>query len=406
MEELKILSYFASFNHISKKIALREKSLIKYLGNRWTKYSPEQQEELLNDLYVPYSIRQLYPSKASDKEGNEKMKQCWPVLKLSSGEKIMIWTWRDEHSGPFSWKSKSQQDLTLLDLDNENLTKQHNRCVKSETEEQETDQVIRNDKYFSLNAPTWTQVVLEEYSGCGCLEFQTPVHSPSGSASLVESLLEEVNPAFEGSVNDLSASASPSHGVVLTSPEVKTLQNITTDKQSDIQVSSAKVNKGKKTTSPNKTHQTGSFKKDTNKGKSSADAAQQLLIKDSKEEDRNAFSNPVMWSNFVGQTSTDSDDDIKQTVPVLKQSIISSVKEPDTMEMERGETTGKISAESSPDHTTQLLKPSSADSEELDKEEVLYIVKGQAGVLLSAQNSSSTDDIELPKTGFDFLDNW
>lgn len=74
MEELKILSYFASFNHISKKIALREKSLIKYLGNRWTKYSPEQQEELLNDLYVPYSIRQLYPSKASDKEGNEKMK--------------------------------------------------------------------------------------------------------------------------------------------------------------------------------------------------------------------------------------------------------------------------------------------------------------------------------------------
>lgn len=90
MEEQKILSYFASFNHISKKIALREKSLIKYLGNRWTKYSPEQQEELLNDLYVPYSIRQLYPSKASDKEGNEKMKQCWPVLKLSSGEKIMV----------------------------------------------------------------------------------------------------------------------------------------------------------------------------------------------------------------------------------------------------------------------------------------------------------------------------
>jgi hypothetical protein len=89
MDDLQALAYFLSLTHISRKVALQEKSLIKYLGNKWTEYSPEQKEELLNDLCVPHFIRDEQPSSAADKDDDD-LPNCWPTLKLACGEKIIV----------------------------------------------------------------------------------------------------------------------------------------------------------------------------------------------------------------------------------------------------------------------------------------------------------------------------
>lgn len=90
MDELQALSYFSSLTHISRKIALQEKSLIKYLGNKWTEYSPEEKEEILDDLCVPHFIRDEQPPVADDEDGIGRPVSCWPTLKLPSGEKIIV----------------------------------------------------------------------------------------------------------------------------------------------------------------------------------------------------------------------------------------------------------------------------------------------------------------------------
>ena len=90
MDELQALSYFSSLTHISRKIALQEKSLIKYLGNKWTEYSPEEKEEILDDLCVPHFIRDEQPPVADDEDGIDRPVSCWPTLKLPSGEKIIV----------------------------------------------------------------------------------------------------------------------------------------------------------------------------------------------------------------------------------------------------------------------------------------------------------------------------
>ncbi len=47
----------------------------------------------------------------------------FPKYMVNCGEKNVIdfeheggWTWRDEHSGPFSWMTRSQQELNILGL--------------------------------------------------------------------------------------------------------------------------------------------------------------------------------------------------------------------------------------------------------------------------------------------------
>ena len=88
MDELQALTYFSSLTHISRKIALQEKSLIKYLGNKWTEYSPEHKEEILDDLCVPHFVRDEQRVVADDED--DRHVSCWPTLKLPSGEKIIV----------------------------------------------------------------------------------------------------------------------------------------------------------------------------------------------------------------------------------------------------------------------------------------------------------------------------
>ena len=130
--------------------------------------------------------------------------------------------------------------------------------------------------------------------------------------------------------------------------------------------------------------------------RSGTDASHQLLIIRNKDKEQNAFTNPAMeveWSNFVGQSSTDPDDEVathsgsqEVSSTAIKTSgdhSPSSVVEPTAMIMDRGGGGGGgggDSVESTPDHSTKLLKSSAAAVvEEAEKEEVVYVVDDGAG---------------------------
>lgn len=244
--------------------------------------------------------------------------------------------------------------------------------------------------------------MLEDFLVNCCVEIQTPVRTPS---SPIESPSEEINAAFEGSVEDLSPSATPVHAADAASHSQNHEREGKEVPQADVEmVAEAQSAKGKgkghRTPSPKKLPHPGVVKKDGKGGRLATDTGHQLLITRNKDEERNVFTNPAMeveWSNFVGQSSTDPDDkasthnvssletspaSIKPSASDHRSSPRTAV-EPTAMVMDRGGVTvggGEDSAESTPDHSTQLLKSSAAVVvKEAEKEEVVYVVDDGAG---------------------------
>lgn len=275
--------------------------------------------------------------------------------------------------------------MTILDLEPDNLTKSYGRSHKaSESDDQTPPTNTVSQKHFVPNHDSWTHAVLEDYFANCLVEVQTPAHTPSSPQSPVESPTEEINAGFEGSVEDLSPPATPAHAAVPRKPD-----DGGSVSRTDVQTPKSKP-KIHKTPSPKKLPHPGITKKDNKE-----DTSQQLLIIDKRDEERHAFTNPAMeveWSNFVGQSSTDPEDEISVDAEPqdLNKSSSSSkgqrqsplpVKEPAAMVMDRGGigSGGEESVEGTPDHTTQLLKSSAVVVEEEEKEEVVYVVEDGAG---------------------------
>ncbi|CAG2199424.1 unnamed protein product [Mytilus edulis] len=95
-------------------------------SENWETFDEKKQDHILDDYFVHPDVREKY----KDYGKGDNYPISYPVLKVQMGEKIVVdetndfWTWQDEFSGPFSWKTKSQQDLTLLDLEPEQMTRQ------------------------------------------------------------------------------------------------------------------------------------------------------------------------------------------------------------------------------------------------------------------------------------------
>ena len=122
--------------------------------------------------------------------------------------------------------------------------------------------------------------------------------TPSPSLDFHENIrasssIEEVNPAFVGSVDDLSAQSSPEKE---NSPEKG-------GKRESSNKKSKKMDHGRKSPSPKKAIiRSGSFKKSPAK-KSDRGKDEKLIMKGEESFVAEAYCNPVMeseWSNFVG----------------------------------------------------------------------------------------------------------
>ncbi|XP_067681503.1 uncharacterized protein C1orf198 homolog isoform X2 [Haliotis asinina] len=380
MATSEVTAYFAWHKFPGNRTYRQTESLKSYLGDRWNNLSIDEQEEIIDDYFVDSEIRHHYRNEASASE----FPPSFPKLMIPNGEKIMVdendlRTWRDAHSGPFSWKSKSQQDLTLSDFEPENLYKPPTKGKKpksgsTETEAEETVPENLAPAQFVYIEEKWTSELLSEYQ----TYLDTRTSKPPSRAS---SPLEEDNPAFEGSVQDVRE--TPRHGTSECSGSIISDQSRSERSGSVISESvahSETSEKAKKTKSPIPKKVTFS------KSEIDIETTEKLIIKETADEANNAFSNPVManeWSTFVGQESQDM-----QEEPVTE--------EPPAMTMDRGMESSDHSVESTPDHTAKLL-PNQPDLSEVEQEEVLFVA-------VETSNEMSASD--LRKSGFDFLDNW
>lgn len=274
----------------------------------------------------------------------------------------------------------------MSDLEPDNILKPQPKLVRADTEEEKVQNVA--EAQFTYPSSSWCHDVVDDFRK----NEQNIVLTPSVSENQVnvtaEDLVDEVNPAFQGSCDDLTRAPSPSQEV---SPVP-----VTDDKES-VSASDLK-SKGKdrsrRSPSPKKIFRSGSYGKSPSK---TADRGEQKLISGDEPEmdDRtHAFSNPVMeseWSTFVGHSQAgDSSPSVAQASP--------DVYAPEPMTMDRGDyhasyspggdyscllestdspaqassrsvaspDVSEWSTQSTPDHTTHLLKGIQVNNTELD----------------------------------------
>ncbi|XP_035695981.1 uncharacterized protein C1orf198 homolog [Branchiostoma floridae] len=116
-------SYFRSINPMARRI-VDEVHKVKHRHRKeWDNLSAKEQDDVINDWFVPPEVKAFY--KDHPKYPDHDLPPYYPRLILPAGEKIVHdpddgsnskssgVTWLDEHSGPFHWETKSQQELHL-----------------------------------------------------------------------------------------------------------------------------------------------------------------------------------------------------------------------------------------------------------------------------------------------------
>jgi len=110
--------YFSSQNVLNKKI-LDDISIVKnnFQKQKWDQMSVAEKEKVINDSLINPDVQSIY------NKGQETKASLltFPNLKIRSGQKFVVdesnttdgkpISYRDEHSSPFGWRTRSQQNL-------------------------------------------------------------------------------------------------------------------------------------------------------------------------------------------------------------------------------------------------------------------------------------------------------
>ena len=159
--------------------------------------------------------------------------------------------------------------------------------------------VKKAEDQFTYPCNSWCHDILEDFKKHQAEVNLTPSPSLDLNIMKVSSSMEEVNPAFEGSVDDLSPRPSP---------EREDRKESSSEKEENPDnIKSKKKEQGRKSPSPKKIIiRSGSFKKSPVK-KSERGKEEKLIMKGEESFVAEAYCNPVMeseWSNFVGEQHT------------------------------------------------------------------------------------------------------
>ncbi|KAK4308309.1 hypothetical protein Pmani_019990 [Petrolisthes manimaculis] len=111
--------YFRGVSPLCRRLLDDMKAVRESWGDSWNNMSYQQQCRVLDQAIVDEATVRKYD------DGAELGPECeyFPKLKLTTGQKVVCdenltargfsCSWRDEHSAPFSWHTRSQMDLTL-----------------------------------------------------------------------------------------------------------------------------------------------------------------------------------------------------------------------------------------------------------------------------------------------------
>lgn len=127
--EKKFSAYFASVNHLSKKIISDREQIKSKYGESWYSLSEKERDEIFNNNLINAVVGHQYDN--YERQTAFDIPETFPKLVLQTGDRLMVdvgdgensvskatgLTWRDEHSAPFSWKTASQIELSFCDED-------------------------------------------------------------------------------------------------------------------------------------------------------------------------------------------------------------------------------------------------------------------------------------------------
>ncbi|KAL3873193.1 hypothetical protein ACJMK2_036339 [Sinanodonta woodiana] len=381
------LSYFSSINPLARKILKDESDLIETIGEEWEKFTLDEKECILDDYFVDVNVRQKY----AVVEKKDSYPPSFPRLKIESGEKIIVnfesdfWTWQDEHSAPFSWKTKSQEKLNLLDLEPDQLGKPTSNNIQGK-DKTESKQSPAPREFAVTETPRsiWESPFLKG--------IQRPEHLSKPSTQSATHLVhiakdpspEAVNYAFTGSEENLTTAIS-SEETYSQSSSAKL--NFTNSNDSDVRPPPQTKFPSKTSKSPSKSvaskmSNSSSF----SKTESSDDGVISLVREKNGEE--HAFDNPMLnddWSTFINDSAEGSS---SSSVSPTKQRLL---KEPEEISMDRGTDTDK--------HKLNIRRSFGLESG-FESAVLLVDDKPSEAVVDSSKCSP------LKRTGLDFLDNW
>ena len=92
-----IFSYFSKGNNLNKHILTQEKSLAKYLGERWNSLPQDKKDILVDFLLVDDDVRHEHVHTNDDVAGSRSyshissdLQESFPRLNLNSGQKINV----------------------------------------------------------------------------------------------------------------------------------------------------------------------------------------------------------------------------------------------------------------------------------------------------------------------------
>ncbi|KAK9869582.1 hypothetical protein WA026_003334 [Henosepilachna vigintioctopunctata] len=99
--------YFSTINPIASRIYNDINQTKAAYENLWNTLSPDEQEQVLNESIIKPDVQIKYQIQ----ETTRREKQQYSVKMIIDDNNC---SYRDEHSAPFSFKTKSQRDLTIF----------------------------------------------------------------------------------------------------------------------------------------------------------------------------------------------------------------------------------------------------------------------------------------------------
>ncbi|XP_071450588.1 uncharacterized protein C1orf198 homolog [Hetaerina americana] len=111
--------YFNSLNHLAKRISSDIQVKRDAYEEIWQTLSRKEQRQVMDETIIHPEAVLKYAAYPQDNPDFE----CFPKLRLQTGEKYVVdeevrkgrsLTWRDEHSAPFSWMTQSQLNLNVV----------------------------------------------------------------------------------------------------------------------------------------------------------------------------------------------------------------------------------------------------------------------------------------------------
>jgi len=115
--------YFSGNNFLSKKILTDIASVRESYEDAWDGMDQSEREQVINEHII---FPEVVITHAKNPEQGKSLPSSFPRLKLRTGQKFIVedgntsqsegngtYSYRDEHSSPFGWKTRSQQNLNF-----------------------------------------------------------------------------------------------------------------------------------------------------------------------------------------------------------------------------------------------------------------------------------------------------